>query len=52
MNIFVICLSLALAEPLAPSPKQLPDIYLRPKPKARAGGADDVAGASFSVLPT
>ena len=30
---------------------QLPYINLRPKPKARAGGADDVVQSSTSVIP-
>lgn len=29
--------------------KKVPSIYLRPKPKARAGGADDEAAEVFSV---
>jgi hypothetical protein len=34
----------------AGSQEFMPSISLRPKPKARAGGADDKAAAIFSVL--
>lgn len=47
---FLLLSILSLGQSEDISNKQIPSTYLRPKPKARAGGADDEAAAVYSVI--
>ncbi|OMJ85349.1 hypothetical protein SteCoe_13322 [Stentor coeruleus] len=48
--LFFMIVSLTTSDSL--ENKKIPSVYLRPKPKARAGGADDVAAEVFSFTFT
>ena len=52
MLFIITFLALVSSEQEFPLQKQLPSTYLRPKPKARAGGADDAGVVTFSVIFT